>query len=197
MVERVAISKFALRNAKYAYRAKKGPQPDAKNNGGAPTKYKPEYAEQAYKLCLLGAGDRQLADFFDTTPETLHQWCFRNPKFADRIKAGKITADAEIAKALYHRAKGYSHKAEKLIAVAQGEGVSVVERHPYIEHYPPDTGAAKWWLAHRQPEFWQERQLVEVTGKNGAPIQSANVNITATLDPTEAARAYRKMVGED
>jgi hypothetical protein len=31
---------------------------------GRPTKYKEEYNEQAYKLCLLGATDKELADFF-------------------------------------------------------------------------------------------------------------------------------------
>jgi len=32
-------------------------------NKGRPTNYHPEYAEQAYKLCLLGATDEQLGDF--------------------------------------------------------------------------------------------------------------------------------------
>ena len=31
---------------------------------GRPTKYKPEYSAQAQKLCLLGATDAEMADFF-------------------------------------------------------------------------------------------------------------------------------------
>ena len=31
---------------------------------GRPPKYKPEFAEQAEKLCALGATDADLADFF-------------------------------------------------------------------------------------------------------------------------------------
>lgn len=35
---------------------------------GRPSGYKPEYAEQARKLCLLGATDQEIADFFEVTP---------------------------------------------------------------------------------------------------------------------------------
>lgn len=32
---------------------------------GRPTKYKKEYDDQAFKLCLLGATDKEIADFFE------------------------------------------------------------------------------------------------------------------------------------
>ena len=35
-----------------------------KDVGGRPTKYKPEYVEQAAKLCNLGATDKHLCDFY-------------------------------------------------------------------------------------------------------------------------------------
>jgi hypothetical protein len=35
---------------------------------------------------------------------------------------------------------------------------------PYIEHLPPDVGAAKLWLLNRRPKEWRERREVEVTG---------------------------------
>lgn len=35
------------------------------SKGGRPTKYKEEYTDQAYKLCLLGATDKEMADFFE------------------------------------------------------------------------------------------------------------------------------------
>ena len=35
------------------------------NKLGAPTLYKQEYDKQAYKLCLLGATDKDLGDFFE------------------------------------------------------------------------------------------------------------------------------------
>ena len=35
---------------------------------------------------------------------------------------------------------------------------------PYVEHFPPDVGAAKLWLLNRRPKDWRERREVEVTG---------------------------------
>ena len=36
-----------------------------KSTAGQPTKYKKEFAEQAYKYCLLGADDKKLAFLFE------------------------------------------------------------------------------------------------------------------------------------
>ena len=41
---------------------------------GRPTKYKAEYAEQARKLCLLGATDMEMADFFEVSEFTINKW---------------------------------------------------------------------------------------------------------------------------
>jgi hypothetical protein len=41
---------------------------------GRPTKYQPEFAEQAYKLCLLGATDPEMADFFEVCVATVQNW---------------------------------------------------------------------------------------------------------------------------
>ena len=38
---------------------------------GRPSKYRPEYAEQAGKLALLGLTDKQLGDFFGVDERTI------------------------------------------------------------------------------------------------------------------------------
>ena len=81
---------------------------------GQPTKYDSKYAEQAYKLCLLGHTDKELADFFEVDESTINNWKNAHPEFFESIKAGKEVADAEIAVSLYHRAKGYSHPEDKI-----------------------------------------------------------------------------------
>jgi hypothetical protein len=122
-----------------------------------PSKYKSEYAEQAYKFCLLGATDARLAEFFSTSEQTINAWKQTHPEFLESIKRGKEVADAEIAHALFHRAKGYSHKAVKIF---QHQGEIITE--DYVEHYPPDTGAAMAWLKNRQPKQWRDKQDVEL-----------------------------------
>lgn len=115
-----------------------------------PTKYKAEFAEQAYKLCLLGATDEEMADFFEVAVSTISKWKKDHPAFSEAIKRGKRLADANVAESLYKRACGYSHKAVKIM---QYEGVPVVEE--FTQHYPPDTTACLAWLNNRQRENWQ------------------------------------------
>lgn len=126
---------------------------------GRPSRYKAEYADQAYKFCLLGATDARLGEFFDVSEQTINTWKQVHPAFLESIKRGKELADAEIAYALYHRAKGYSHEAVKIFN-NQGE----IIKENYIEHYPPDTGAAMAWLKNRQSQYWRDRQEIGLDG---------------------------------
>jgi hypothetical protein len=133
--------------------------------GGRPSKYKPEYNEQAYKLCLLGATDKELASFFDTTEQTINAWKQNYPEFFESLKRGKEEADATIAQKLYHRAKGYEHPEDKIF---NDNGKPLIV--PTIKHYPPDTTAAIFWLKNRQSRKWRDKQETEITGKDGGPV---------------------------
>jgi hypothetical protein len=132
---------------------------------GRPSAYKPEYAEQGRKLCLLGFTDGEMADFFGVSEQTLNAWKTAHPEFLESIRLGKVIADSDIAESLYHRAKGYSHP-EVDIKVIQNQ---IVETH-LIKHYPPDTTAASLWLRNRQGGRWRDKTEQEITGKDGAPI---------------------------
>lgn len=120
---------------------------------GRPTDYKEEYNELAFKFALLGATDKQLANFFDVCEDTIYEWKKVHPHFSEALKKGKDRADAEIANALYHRAKGYSHEEEKIF---QYEG-SIIKTDT-VRHYPPDTAAAFIWLKNRQGSNWKDRK---------------------------------------
>ena len=61
--------------------------------GGHPTDYKPEYPEQARKLCLLGYTDVELAGFFEVCERTINNWKVEHPEFLQSIKSGKVEAD--------------------------------------------------------------------------------------------------------
>lgn len=138
----------------------------AKHPGGRPTKYKPEYADKVYKLCLLGLTDNGLAAALDVDVATVNNWKKEHPEFFESIKKGKEIADAHIADKLYNRASGYSH-AEDKIFVHDGQPVIV----PTIKHYPPDTAAAIFWLKNRQPQLWRDKVETEISGPNGQPLQ--------------------------
>ncbi len=132
---------------------------------GRPTDYKEEYNEQAYKLCLLGATDAQVADFLGIAESTLNNWKHAHPKFMESLKRGKIQADAEVAEALFHRAKGYSHQEDKILSVKDENGEPLIV--PTIKHYPPDTAAAFIWLKNRTKYLgenqWKDKTETETT----------------------------------
>ncbi len=139
--------------------------------GGRPSKYKQEYAEQAYKLCLLGATDKDLADFFEVDEATVNRWKINHDEFRESLKGGKFEADAVIAQKLFHRAKGYEHPEDKIF---NDDGVAMVV--PTVKHYAPDTTACIFWLKNRQPKMWRDKIETEVSGKDGGAIE-INVNI--------------------
>jgi len=120
---------------------------------GRPTKYKAEYAEQAKKLCLLGAIDDDLADFFGVSDTTIDTWKKKHKKFLASLKGAKKEADAKVVKSLYLRATGYDHE-DTHFASYEGEIIS----EQYIKHWPPDVTACIFWLKNRQPEKWRDIQ---------------------------------------
>lgn len=151
-----------------------------KSKIGRPSKYKEEYAEQARKLCLLGATDAELSDFFGVCEKTLNNWKVEHEVFLQSIQRGKILADAEVAEKLYHRALGYSHRAEKIMVVDKR-----VVRAEYTEHYPPDTPAASLWLRNRQSAKWRDKQEIEHGGEIKTPELKLVLHGTRTPPATD------------
>lgn len=133
---------------------------------GRPTKYKPEYAAQASKLCGLGATDAQMADFFEVSISTVALWKVRHKEFSDAINIPKDVADSRVEQSLYRRAMGYEHD-ETDIRVVNGK---IVET-PIRKYYPPDSTAMIFWLKNRSPEKWRETKAVELTGADGGPLK--------------------------
>lgn len=129
---------------------------------GRPTGYKPEFCQQAIKLCLLGATDVELADFFKITTATLYRWKGTYSEFCDALKSGKVASDERVERSLYAKATGYTFDAVKIFCSKDG----AVTQVPYREHVPPDTTACIFWLKNRRKDEWRDVQRHEV-GKPG------------------------------
>lgn len=140
------------------------PKKNVKRTKGAPTKYKKEYAELAYKFCLLGATDEELAMLLDVRKSTINNWKKTHKDFLDSLKKGKAVADANVADRLFQRALGFEHDSEE-IKVVDGKVVRVGIR----KIYAPDPTAAIFWLKNRQPGKWRDKQEVDHT-TNGKDI---------------------------
>lgn len=135
---------------------------------GRPTKYKPEYDDQAYKLCLLGHTDKELASFFDVSEQTINAWKHEHPTFLESLKKGKEVADGEVVQALYKSALGYSHP-DVDIKVIDGQIVETA----LTKHYPPNPTSSIFWLKNRQSGKWRDKQVTEHEG--GITVETKSI----------------------
>ena len=139
---------------------------EKKSKGGRPSSYKPEYAQKAFKLALLGCTDAQIAGVFDVSETTVNNWKLQHPEFFESLKSGREDADGEIAHSLYSRAKGYATEDGKFV--------------------PPDTTACIFWLKNRQSMRWRDKQEVQ-TEQTGTLTIKTMVPLPDPLPP-ELAR---------
>ena len=142
-----------------------------KNPVGRPTEYDAKkHCELVYNYCLLGATDEQLAEFLNICTATLYNWKNTYPDFLEAINSGKQNADAMVAKSLFHRALGYSHK-EDDIRTCDNQ-VVITET---TKHYPPDTTACIFWLKNRRRDQWRDKPLESEESED--TIESVTVNV--------------------
>lgn len=120
-----------------------------KHPGGRPTKYRVEYLQLAFKFCVLGATDKELAEFLGVSESTLNLWKKKYPEFSLSVNRAKMMVDARVAETLYERALGYSHP-ETQVSNCKGKIVYT----KLVKHYPPDVKAQIFWLRNRRPDLW-------------------------------------------
>jgi hypothetical protein len=144
----------------------------SEQTAGRPTKYQPEFAEQAYKLCLLGATDPEMAAFFEVAESTVHKWKIDFPEFSESIRNGKVKADAELAYKLYSRASGAEWEEEQAFKVKTGQFSESIEIVTVKRAAPPDTSALIMWLTNRQKAYWKNTQSLQHLDKNGDPVDN-------------------------
>lgn len=117
------------------------------------SKYKSEYSEQAYKLCLLGARNEDLAKFFGINTKTIYNWQATIEEFAEALRQGKEHADAAVAESLFKRALGYNYTSQKVVL---NKSTKLHETVEYEAHQPSDTVACIFWLKNRRPDLWRD-----------------------------------------
>lgn len=130
---------------------------------GRPTKYKPEFAAQAEKLCKLGATDAELADFFEVDVRTIPRWSAEHDEFCQSLKVGKDAADARVERSLFQRAVGFEMDAVKITSPQSGTPKVI----RYRESIAPDTTACIFWLKNRKRTEWRDKQELEHQAGDG------------------------------
>ena len=124
-----------------------------KKSRGRKSEYREEYAEQALKLCLLGATDKEIAEFFSVSEQTLNSWKKKFPQFLESLKKGKEVIDRKVEKCLLKRALGYTYEEVR----DKYEGDILKERTVTTREIPGDVAAQIFWLKNRKPDIWKDR----------------------------------------
>lgn len=144
--------------------------------GGRPTDYKEEYNEQAYKLCLLGATDANLADFFNVCEATINNWKNNHPSFLESIRAGKRIADSAVAESLFNGArdrlvpKQQAFKVKEVLYNDKGQRIEreKIEVVTLEEFVPGDFRNQQFWVKNRNPENWKDKQEIDHMSSDGS-----------------------------
>jgi hypothetical protein len=127
---------------------------------GRDTKYRPEFNDQARKLCLLGFTDAELAEFFGVCERTINNWKADFPAFLQSINDGKVVADAQVADSLYRRATGEQIVVERLLK--RGDAHEVIRLMQFV---PGEVTAQRLWLLNRRKGNWRDKVETEHSGK--------------------------------
>lgn len=163
---------------------------EKKSNAGRPTDYKEDYPEQAYKLCLLGATDKDLASFFGCTETTINNWKNDHDEFFESIVNGKVKADAEVASSLFKTTQDRTvieqvpFKTKNVFYNEDGkrieeEKIEIVEVEKVI---PADFRSQSFWLRNRKSDSWRDRQEHDLTTA-GQPISI--ISLGSGVNPNE------------
>lgn len=163
---------------------------------GRPTEYQDKYVEQVYKLCLLGATDAEIATFFEVEETTINNWKIAHPEFFESIKAGKITADAEVASSLFKRANGYRYDEVTYEKIGDGESITEVgdaeivtikqdkfKKKVVTKEVSPDVAAQNIWLKNRRGKVaadaqrWADKHETELSGPGGVPLVPPTIQL--------------------
>lgn len=128
---------------------------------GRPSSYEDSFAEQAKKLCALGATDMEIADFFNVDVRTIYRWKHNHDEFCQALKSGKDVADERVERSLYQRAIGYEQEEVKIFMPASA---SEPVYAPFTAKIAPDTTAAIFWLKNRRKDEWRDKHEHEHSG---------------------------------
>lgn len=125
----------------------------------------PDYPDQIRAIMMNGFDEDDISELFDISRQQMGIWKAQYPEFKKAVEMGYTDADAEVLKALFQTATGYSHPETK---VMMWDGEILTEE--VEKHYKPDVQAIKLWLTNRQRKNWSDRKETTHSGDPDAPI---------------------------
>ncbi len=150
---------------------------------GRPSLWDDKFVDVAKAMARLGAIDMDIANALGCNIRTLHRWKIEHPEFAEALEVGKEDADKIVEQSLYRRATGYTFDSEKIVTAG-----GVVQRVETMEHVPPDTTAAIFWLKNRKGTDWRDTKNLKHDVEKDSPLGSFLAKLgPSTFTPVDDA----------
>jgi len=136
-----------------------------KNNGrhpgGAPTKYRDDYARMALELFRsVPFSVVKLAKVLGVQRSSVYNWMGEHPEFLDSIRQGRKIFDGQkIERSLVRRATGYRYT-ETTEEYDEDKSLKSVKK--VKKTVPPDVAAIKHWQINMDQANWADKQRVDV-----------------------------------
>ena len=168
-----------------------------KAQAGATGKYSKEIREKI--ASMIEADSYTIAEICKAnkiTAETYFKWKKDKPEFSDAIKKAELsranTFVAEAKKSLLKKITGYDVEETSTDYSTDVQGKPVIKNKKITKkHILPDTASIIFTLCNLDSDNWKNRQVNEITGKNGEALFG-----TKDLKPAEAAAAIEKLEKE-
>jgi len=133
---------------------------------GRPSKVTKINLKQLEYLYKNGFTQKQCAEFFGVSEESLTLYNKKYPRFYNALKNWKEEADEKVEHCLYKRAIGYEYDEVHYEKIKVGNLNLASKEDPYIDavkvkvirkHVSPDTTAQIFWLKNRKREDWKDK----------------------------------------
>jgi hypothetical protein len=150
---------------------------------GRPSTYKPETGDKILELMASGMTLTEACDHLGLYRSTVYNWADKNPSFASTLARAKH--------ALAEHAFSKAHEIPKKLYESALNGQEI--DGPMVAAARLYTDSLKWYAERLNPRDYaqQSRQSIELTGKNGGPIQTAALVIDSRSLAPEARDALR------
>jgi hypothetical protein len=137
----------------------------------------------AYVACVEGGfTDVKLAKLLGVSKSTINLWKKGHPEFSDSVRRAKDQFDScEAETSLLKLVMGFRYtvttKEARPIIIKDSEGNETIigdklmVTKEVIKFIPPNERSVRFFLKNRNPKRWRDTKAIEVTGKEGGPIE--------------------------